>query len=342
MGRNKIKPSFQQQSKYSVTENMKRIPMEETLCVDEQMIPFKGKHSIKQYMKKKPRKWGFKAFVLCDSNGITHNWELYTGASLSSTELPNVGVSGNIVLRLCSIVPKNLNYKVYFDNWFNNIPLQVELEKTGLNYLGTIRPNRLKGCQFSSDKDMRRKGRGTMEEYYTIVDDIRIIATKWFDNKPVHLLSSFVGIKPVTTIKRYDRQQNKKIDVDFPESIKFYNRFMGGVDLADSLISLYRTEIRSKKWYLKIFFHILDLSVVNGWLLYRRDCNYFKIEAKNQYNLLDFKSELANTLCQKGLRCNIRVRPRSTEIEHGLSEKRKRGPTVSVPPKEVRLDQTSH
>jgi hypothetical protein len=59
-----------------LTENLKKIPMSEKLSVDEQMIPFKGKHSLKNYVKHKQKKWGYKAFVLCDSNGIAHNLEL--------------------------------------------------------------------------------------------------------------------------------------------------------------------------------------------------------------------------------------------------------------------------
>ena len=39
------------------------IPMKEHLSVDEQMVPFKGASSMKQYLPKKPQKWGFKIFV---------------------------------------------------------------------------------------------------------------------------------------------------------------------------------------------------------------------------------------------------------------------------------------
>ena len=63
----------------AILSNFYKIPVDEKICVDEQMIPFKGKHSLKQYVPKKPTKWGYKAFVLCDSSGIVHNWDLYSG-----------------------------------------------------------------------------------------------------------------------------------------------------------------------------------------------------------------------------------------------------------------------
>lgn len=57
-----------------LVKNLNSIPMNENLCVDEQMIAFKGRHRLKQYMKNKPKKWDYKAFVLCDSFGIVHNF----------------------------------------------------------------------------------------------------------------------------------------------------------------------------------------------------------------------------------------------------------------------------
>lgn len=37
------------------------------ITVDESMIPFKGRYVLKQYMPKKPVKWGYKVWCLCDS-----------------------------------------------------------------------------------------------------------------------------------------------------------------------------------------------------------------------------------------------------------------------------------
>uniref|UniRef100_A0A8D8VY63 PiggyBac transposable element-derived protein domain-containing protein n=1 Tax=Cacopsylla melanoneura TaxID=428564 RepID=A0A8D8VY63_9HEMI len=45
---------------------------------------------------------------------------------------------------------------------------------------------------------------------------------------------------------------------------------MGGVDLMDSLLARHRILLGSKKWYFKIFFHLIDMAMVNAWLLSRR------------------------------------------------------------------------
>jgi hypothetical protein len=72
--------------------------------------------------------------------------------------------------------------------------------------------------------------------------------------------------------------------------VPVYNKFMSGVDLLDSLIALYRIKIRSRKWYHRIVFHLLDMTVVNIWLLYRRDCASCDIHKKQQFSLLEFKA----------------------------------------------------
>ena len=47
-------------------QNYDEISINQRLCIDEQMIPFKGASSLKQYLPNKPHKYGYKVFVLCD------------------------------------------------------------------------------------------------------------------------------------------------------------------------------------------------------------------------------------------------------------------------------------
>ena len=49
-----------------------QIEQEEMQSIDEEMIPFKGKHNLKQYLAKKPNKWGFKVFARCGVSGLTY------------------------------------------------------------------------------------------------------------------------------------------------------------------------------------------------------------------------------------------------------------------------------
>jgi len=127
----------------SLSSNLQKIPIDGKVRVDEQIIPFKDRHSLKVYVKNKPKKWGYKVFALCDSSGILLNFEIDTGKEEHDSELPDVGVSGNIVLRMTEVLQRHMNHKMYYDNWFSCVILVVELEKMGIQSLGTVRSNRL-------------------------------------------------------------------------------------------------------------------------------------------------------------------------------------------------------
>ena len=43
---------------------------------------------------------------------------------------------------------------------------------------------------------------------------------------------------------------------------------MGGVDLLDRLLGLYRPSIRAKKWWWPLFSNIVNLSVIAAWRFY--------------------------------------------------------------------------
>ena len=84
--------------------------------------------------------------------------------------------------------------------------------------------------------------------------------------------------------------------VSHPEVIKLYPEAMGGVDLLDQLVSLYPTEIRSRKWTLRMITHAFDLAVINSWLEYRLDTERAGILTKDTLDLLHFKMNVAPCL----------------------------------------------
>ena len=57
-------------------DKARSLPKEQRLGIDEQMVPFKGKSGIKQYLPKKPKKWGYKMFFCCDAKGLTHDMSI--------------------------------------------------------------------------------------------------------------------------------------------------------------------------------------------------------------------------------------------------------------------------
>lgn len=72
------------------------------------MVLFKGKLSVKQYMRGKPCPWGVKIFVLASENGMIYDFILYQGSSteLSQDNLHLFGLGASVVLHLVHTVKK--------------------------------------------------------------------------------------------------------------------------------------------------------------------------------------------------------------------------------------------
>ncbi|KAH8009210.1 hypothetical protein HPB51_012708 [Rhipicephalus microplus] len=120
--------------------------------IDEQIIPFTGRCSLRQYVKGKPRPLGLKNFVLTTSAGLVIDFEVYQGKStpLAGTAL---GLGPNVVLRLVETLPKHSS--VYFDRYFTTIPLLDALIDKEIDATGTIVTNRVKNIHFQSDTTMK-------------------------------------------------------------------------------------------------------------------------------------------------------------------------------------------
>ena len=58
-----------------------------------------------------------------------------------------------------------------------------------------------------------------------------------------------------------------------PLVVDHYNQYMGGVDIADHLGCYYSFGRRTVKWWRKLLFWLLEVSVVNAYILYRLTVN---------------------------------------------------------------------
>lgn len=66
---------------------------EEYMSIDEMMIPFKGRSSLKNYLPKKPKRWGYKVWARAGTTGYLYCFEIYQGAgSIDKSELGLAGM----------------------------------------------------------------------------------------------------------------------------------------------------------------------------------------------------------------------------------------------------------
>ncbi|XP_065671858.1 piggyBac transposable element-derived protein 3-like [Hydra vulgaris] len=260
-------------------------------------------------------------------DGLINNFEIYDGAIQTCPGQPDTMSSGNIVLRLLQNIPRNVGHKIYCDNWF------------------TARLNRLSSCNVPNDKELKKKGRGASVIHTTLFNDVEVRAIKWYDNRGVILVSTYAGIAPLGKISRYDRVTKKRIDVDCPDVVKLYNKCMGGVDLLDMLIALYRNPVRSKKWYHRMIFHLLDTIVVQAWNTYRRDARLSGIpDPRKIIKLQTFKYQIALCLTRENKVPTKRGRPSIDvdELQRAKVSKGGGGAATKIPPKPIRNDKFGH
>ena len=109
--------------------------------IDESMIKFKGRSSLKQYLPLKPIKRGYKVWCLCDPiTGYLVNFQIYLGKEEISGKETSLGE--RIVFDLLS--GHNFQGKyLYFNNFFTSLRLLENLKLQDIKAYGTIRPDRV-------------------------------------------------------------------------------------------------------------------------------------------------------------------------------------------------------
>lgn len=302
----KVRPLFDQ-----IRKVCHSLPLEVDLCIDEQIVPFKGQINIKQYIKSKPNKWGIKIYILAGKSGTIYDFIIYQGITTELNDLyKSLGVTSATVMQLADRIIEP-NHRLYFDNYFNSYKLLQYLHNKNIFAIGTARKCRFFNPPLLSEKEMKKKGRGS---YDCIVSgDGQVIMTTWYDNKQVVVASNYMGSGNTDSCQRWDRKEKTRITVPRPECISLYNKSMGGVDKLDFLASLYRSHIRSKKWTLRMITHAIDLSLINSWLEYKERANALHIPKKRVLDLLNFRQCVAEDLIYPHI-SRKRGRPSMSEV----------------------------
>jgi DNA excision repair protein ERCC-6 len=100
------------------------------LSIDESMVPYFGHHSAKMFIRGKPIRFGYKVWSLCTDDGYPLKLVPYTGADPANTHKGPLGT--RVVMNLIDIVVENREIEVYFDNFFTNVDLLVQLAELGI------------------------------------------------------------------------------------------------------------------------------------------------------------------------------------------------------------------
>lgn len=298
------------QKKFDCLYNLGR-----NISIDESLTLFKGRLSWVQTIRSKAARFGIKSYELCEScTGYMARFQIYTGKSddtVSSDPAVSIelgGKSTKVVLELLKGIDGR-GHCLTMDNFYNCPSLARYLKTKGFDCLGTLRPCR-RNVPYDIAKVPKNVPKGTIIARQC--GDVSIIT--WKDSKLVNMISTFhddstfVGSKAGRTLVK-------------PICVRDYNNTMGGIDLKDQKLSMYLLERkRGLKWYVKIFKRLLNVSILNAYVMYSES---LRRRGESAMTHREFRYDLAKSLVD---------RHRSSEISRPVGElMRLRRDIVHVP-----------
>ncbi|XP_040064463.1 piggyBac transposable element-derived protein 2-like [Ixodes scapularis] len=222
-------------------ENLQSVEQEELNSVGEMIISFTGRCPMKQYMPAKPNPRGIKLWGRAGFSGFLYQFDVFHGQTKQHYLL---GLARDVTLRMCEFLPQQNGYEIACANFFTSLDLAIKLSKRGLGFVRTIRINRLKDCRLKSENDLKKEGRGAFD--YP-VDNLSIIAVvSWYDNRALTFVSNYVSSEPVGAVRRWEKEKTF-IPVPQPGIVATYSHFMGGVDVLNYYMKVYKFPIKSRR-----------------------------------------------------------------------------------------------
>ena len=131
-----------------------------------------------------------------------------------------------------------------------------------------------------------------------------LTVTAWQDNQVVTVMSTMCDPTKTASVTR-TLKNNTEISVPCPLAIKNYNLFMGGVDYNDQLRKYYHFRLKSRKFYKYIFWFLVELCIVNAYIMCKDHTHLTKLDLK------EFRSKLATELIGSYCSRKRRGRPSS-------------------------------
>ncbi|XP_067930888.1 piggyBac transposable element-derived protein 4-like [Watersipora subatra] len=252
------------------------------IAIDETLLLFKGRLIFKQYIPKKRARFGMKGYVLAESDtGYVCRYSLYQGRDRENADISQ-GVAHRIVLDMMDGFLNN-GHELFMDNWYTSPQLLKELYERGTYAYGTLRSNRKhvpKDIKNFTSNQPLAKGQS---QYFTCPP---VLTGCWRDKNFIVFGSNKHSDFILKTLEK--RTWNDR-EIVKPGPIIDYNKYMGGVDLADQCIKYYNMDRRSLKWYKKLFFHLLDIATHNTHVVYKQNTG-------TTISALDFRLKLVDLL----------------------------------------------
>ena len=249
------------------------------LSVDEGSIPFKGCVSFLCFNPNKPAKYHIKTFKVVDSsNNYCLDVDIYVGNNF----VTKTSEFGSTHDRLMHLVRNYLlkSHIIHMDNFYSSPFLYYNLLNVNTGATGTCRPHKGFPYGFMKTK-LPNKGDQKVVTY-----DDKILSLRIHDRKVVTLMSTVYSTKSMPVGRKHWKT---KEEITRPEIMHNYNKYMGGVDLNDQLLQYSAYSQRTLKWWKKVTFRVLNLAMVNAYILYKEWSTQMNVERQKRLSHADFR-----------------------------------------------------
>jgi len=142
------------------------------------------------------------------------------------------------------------------DNFFSSQGLFDDLDRCKINSCGTVRPNRKNMPPYFGLKQLKLK-RGDVR--VRTRGGLTVLVRK--DRRAVYVLTN---MDPPPAKGNFCDDSNCPVK---PHIVEWYNRHMGYVNNTDRMANSYSMSQCTFKRTTKLFFHLLDLTAINSWIL---------------------------------------------------------------------------
>ncbi|VDI71500.1 Hypothetical predicted protein [Mytilus galloprovincialis] len=213
--------------------------------------------------------------------------------------------------------PTKWGFKVWM-SYFTSIPLLQDLLSNGIYGCGTIRQNR-KGFP----QDLKNAPRMQTGQFVGRQTD-NMVGVVWMDKKPVNVVASNESLIEVDTTNRRQKD-GTNARVTRPRVVTNYQENFRGVDISDQLRAKYSIGRPSKKWWKYLMNFIIDLCIVNSFIVKAETEVPQVARTKKRYRQLDFRINLSTQLIGNFARLRTPappMRPRASHAHLKLGRKR--------------------
>jgi hypothetical protein len=283
------------------------------LSLDETLIRAFGRIKFKVRIVTKAAGYGIKIYVITDATTAFVLWVVidtskttyYVDQDSQADRLKTVQIVN------CLVEPfVGSHQTIYVDRFYTSLDLLKLLAEKNLYITGTMLANRIPvGIRIAkTSTQFKQMSRGDAVKCKVRFRTAGGQASEaglvcWHDRNMVYCLSNNSNNFEFDECSR--RGLGGIIQIPRPISIANYNKYMGSVDLADMRrLHCNSTTMGQNRWWLKLFFYLLDVGTSNALVLYNESvkrCLQQETTTHTPMSIVEFKMKLVEDLVGRSI-----------------------------------------